>query len=144
MAMDVAEARSMIDAATAAYAKDRSLANRLALSRAVEAPRQELFRRIHTAPEGGATLVGMREHLLGLIGDDPDLGAIDADLRHLLKACQPWISTLERIDWNTSAAILERLIGYESARDPRDDLRRRPRLTGAALFTGAAGRSGDS
>ena len=123
---DVVPAR--IDAATAAYAKDRSLANRLALSRAVEAPRQELFRRIHTAPEGGATLVDMREQLLGLIGDAPDLEAIDADLRHLLKA---WFNrgflTLERIDWNTPAAILERLIGYESVHEIRgwDDLRRR-------------------
>jgi malonyl-CoA decarboxylase len=35
--------------------------------------------------------------------------------------------TLERIDWNTPAAILERLIGYESVHEIRgwDDLRRR-------------------
>ncbi len=123
---DVEPAR--IDAATAAYAKDRSLANRLALSRAVEAPRQELFRRIHTAPEGGATLVRMREQLLELLGEDPGFEAIDADLRHLLKA---WFNrgflTLERIDWNTPAAVLERLIRYESVHEIRgwDDLRRR-------------------
>jgi malonyl-CoA decarboxylase len=117
-----------IDAATKSYAKNRSLANRLALSRAVEAPRQELFRRIHTAPDGGATLVRMREDLLELIGEDPALEAIDADLRHLLKA---WFNrgflALERIDWNTPAAILERLIDYESVHEIRgwDDLRRR-------------------
>ena len=37
-----------------------------ALSSAVEPPRQELFRRINTAPGGTETLVALREHLLQL------------------------------------------------------------------------------
>lgn len=117
-----------IDAAARAYGKTRDLGGRLALSRAVEAPRQELFRRIHTAPDGGATLVRMREELLSVIGDNPALESVDADLRHLLKA---WFNrgflTLERIDWNTPAAVLERLIDYENVHEIRGwaDLRRR-------------------
>src|SRR5690606_3266375 len=117
-----------IATAAAAYAKDRSLANRLALSRAVEAPRQELFRRIHTAPGGGAMLVRMREHLLALLDDNPGFQSIEADLRFLLKT---WFNrgflAIERIDWNTPAAVLERLIDYESVHEIRgwDDLRRR-------------------
>lgn len=35
-----------------------------ALSAAVESPRQELFRRLNTAPRGTETLVALREHLL--------------------------------------------------------------------------------
>jgi malonyl-CoA decarboxylase len=117
-------------AAGAAYGKSPTLENRLLLARAVEAPRQELFRRINTAPGGGATLVRMREDLLHFIqeDEDPALDAVDADLRHLLKV---WFNrgflTLERIDWNTPAAILERLIQYESVHEIRgwEDLRRR-------------------
>jgi malonyl-CoA decarboxylase len=115
-------------AAGKTYGEDPTLENRLLLARAVEAPRQELFRRINTAPGGGATLVRMREDLLQLIQDDIALDAVDADLRYLLKV---WFNrgflTLERIDWNTPAAVLERLIQYESVHEIRgwEDLRRR-------------------
>lgn len=115
-------------AAGKTYGEEPTLENRLLLARAVEAPRQALFRRINTAPGGGATLVRMREDLLQLIQDDPALDAVDADLRYLLKV---WFNrgflTLERIDWNTPAAVLERLIQYESVHEIRgwEDLRRR-------------------
>jgi malonyl-CoA decarboxylase len=115
-------------AAGRTYGEDPTLKNRLLLARAVEAPRQELFRRINTALGGGATLVRMREDLLQLIQDDIALDAVDADLRYLLKV---WFNrgflTLERIDWNTPAAVLERLIQYESVHEIRgwEDLRRR-------------------
>ncbi|MEX1107944.1 MAG: malonyl-CoA decarboxylase [Dongiaceae bacterium] len=115
-------------AAAKAYGEQPTLETRLALARAAEAPRQKLFRRIHTAPDGGATLVRMREDLLQLLPANPALEAVDADLRYLLKV---WFNrgflALERIDWNTPAAILERLIRYESVHEVRgwDDLRRR-------------------
>jgi len=103
--------------------------NRLAaLSAAVEAPRQELIRRINTAPRGTETLVAMREDLLKLSSDATDLTALDADLKHLLKS---WFNRgflrLERISWQTSAAILEKLIRYESVHEINgwSDLRRR-------------------
>jgi malonyl-CoA decarboxylase len=103
--------------------------NRLAaLSAAVEAPRQELIRRINTAPRGTETLVAMREDLLKLSSDATDLNALETDLKHLLKS---WFNRgflrLERISWQTSAAILEKLIRYESVHEINgwSDLRRR-------------------
>jgi malonyl-CoA decarboxylase len=98
------------------------------LAAAVEAPRQELFRRINMAPEGTATLVGLRGKLLALVQDRPHLLVVDADLRHLFTS---WFNRgflqLEQITWHTPAAILERLIAYEAVHAIRgwDDLRAR-------------------
>jgi len=66
-------------------------------------------------------------------GDDDhdngaDLRGVDEDLRHLLAS---WFNRgflrLERIDWNTPAALLEKLIEYEAVHeiDGWDDLRLR-------------------
>ena len=52
--------------AAAAYEGAPNTATLAALSEAVEAPRQELIRRINTAPGGTETLVTLREHLLSL------------------------------------------------------------------------------
>jgi malonyl-CoA decarboxylase len=97
------------------------------LSAAVESPRQELFRRINTAPRGTETLVALREHLLNSKHRD-NFAAIDVDLKHLFKS---WFNRgflrLDRISWHTSALILEKLIGYESVHEINGwpDLRRR-------------------
>ncbi|MEQ1711739.1 MAG: malonyl-CoA decarboxylase family protein, partial [Hyphomicrobium sp.] len=59
---------------------------------------------------------------------NPDLAPVDADLRHLFGS---WFNrgflALERIDWHTPAAVLEKLIAHEAvhAIDGWDDLRRR-------------------
>ena len=98
------------------------------LSAAVEPPRQELIRRINTAPHGTETLVAMRGHLLELPSDGENFAALDADLRHLFKS---WFNRgflrLERISWQTSALVLEKLIQYESVHEINGwpDLRRR-------------------
>ncbi|MEO8558331.1 MAG: malonyl-CoA decarboxylase family protein [Rhodospirillales bacterium] len=111
-------------AAWQAQPGDKTLA---ALRAALEAPRQELFRRINTA-QGTRTLVRFRERLLGLGGKRQELRGIDEDLRHLLAS---WFNRgflrLERIDWNTPAALLEKLIQYEAVHqiDGWDDLRLR-------------------
>ena len=87
------------------------------LSAAVEPPRQELFRRINTAPRGTETLVAMREHVLASPGNG-DFAALDVDLKHLFRS---WFNRgflrLERISWHTSALILEKLIAYESVHE---------------------------
>jgi malonyl-CoA decarboxylase len=91
-----------------------------ALSLAVEPPRQELFRRINTAPGGTKTLVGLRGDLLAT--RSPSCGtrfeALDADLRHLFRS---WFNRgflrLERISLQTSAVILEKLIRHESVHE---------------------------
>jgi malonyl-CoA decarboxylase len=98
------------------------------LSTAVEPPRQELVRRINTATRGTETLVAMREHLLDLPTGGRDFSALDSDLKHLFKS---WFNRgflrLERISWQTSALILEKLIRYESVHEINGwpDLRRR-------------------
>jgi malonyl-CoA decarboxylase len=85
------------------------------LSAVVEPPRQELFRRLNTAPRGTETLVAMREHVLASNGN---FAALDVDLRHLFRS---WFNRgflrLERISWHTSALILEKLIAYESVHE---------------------------
>ena len=48
------------------------------LSEAVEAPRQELLRRINTAPGGTETLVTLREHLLSLHSNRSNFEALDS------------------------------------------------------------------
>jgi malonyl-CoA decarboxylase len=95
---------------------------------AAEPPRQELFRRLNMAPLGTSSLVAMRADLLERLRELPLLGSVDADFRHLLSS---WFNRgflrLQRIDWNSSAAILERIIRYEAvhAIEGWDDLRRR-------------------
>jgi malonyl-CoA decarboxylase len=99
-----------------------------ALSNAVEAPRQELIRRINTAPDGTKTLVALRGHMLELSPNGTALDALDADLKHLFRS---WFNRgflrMERISWQTSALLLEKLIRYESVHEINgwQDLRRR-------------------
>jgi malonyl-CoA decarboxylase len=114
--------------AAAEYEKAPSPASLAALSATVEAPRQELFRRINTAPKGTETLVALRGDLHGLTPEDGEFGLVDADLRHLMRS---WFNRgflrLERISWKTSAIVLEKLIRYESVHEINGwpDLRRR-------------------
>ena len=101
--------------AAEAYRLDASAANLLALQEAVESPRQELFRRCNMAAGGTAVLVDLRRRLLPTLANHPRRGEIDADLTHLFRS---WFNrgflTLQRIDWQTSAVVLERLIQYEA------------------------------
>ncbi|MCB1407560.1 MAG: malonyl-CoA decarboxylase family protein [Rhodobacteraceae bacterium] len=119
-----------IDAVLAAAnaAKSGAPAALKALQAAAEPPRQELFRRLNAAPRGTARLVAFRRRLLDAQRADPSFGPIDIDLRHLLRS---WFNrgflVPARIDWQTSAAVLEKIIAYEAvhAIDNWDDLRQR-------------------
>jgi malonyl-CoA decarboxylase len=117
-----------VEAAVHAWQTEHDPEALVELAGAVEAPRQELFRRLNMAPEGTATLVRLRGRLLGLLRDRPHLLVVDADLRHLFTS---WFNRgflqLEQITWHTPAAILERLIAYEAVHAIRgwDDLRAR-------------------
>jgi malonyl-CoA decarboxylase len=94
----------------------------------LDGPRQELFRRCNIAPGGTRVLVQMRHQLLATLADHPDRAGIDADLLHLFRS---WFNRgfliLQRIDWRTSALVLERLIRYEAVHQIQgwNDLRRR-------------------
>ena len=85
------------------------------LAEAVEAPRQELFRRLNLAPLGTQALVRMRADLLGAIKKYPELKVVDVDLIHLLRS---WFNrgflTLRPITWSSPASLLERIIRYEA------------------------------
>ena len=114
--------------AAAAYKRTPDAANLAALSSVVEAPRQELLRRINTATHGTETLVAMRGHLLESAANDTDFQPLDADLKHLFRS---WFNRgflrMERITWHTSALTLEKLMAYESVHEINGwpDLRRR-------------------
>ena len=98
------------------------------LAAAVEPPTQELFRRLNMAPGATRVIVKMREHLLGLLDERPPLLPLDRDLQHLFHSWfNPGFLEFERIDWRTSAAVLEKLIEYEAvhAITSWDDLRHR-------------------
>ncbi len=111
-----------------AYRADPSPAHLIQLERVVEAPRQELFRRLNQAPNGTAVLVQMRRELLQTLADHPGRAGVDANLTHLFRS---WFNrgflVLQRIDWRTSAFVLEKLIEYEAVHQIKGwhDLRRR-------------------
>ncbi|MGE0357852.1 MAG: malonyl-CoA decarboxylase [Burkholderiales bacterium] len=115
-------------AAAQAYRQDPSPPTLARLQRVTEPPRQEVFRRMNTAPNGTATLVGLRRVLLEALAANPHLAAVDDDLTHLLGS---WFNRgfleLRRIDWGTPAAILEKLISYEAVHEIQGfpDLKRR-------------------
>ncbi|RJE79620.1 malonyl-CoA decarboxylase domain-containing protein [Paracoccus sp. JM45] len=95
---------------------------------AVEPARQTLLRRLNLAPGATSQLVAMRQDLLQAIRNDPTLAPIDQDFSHLLTS---WFNrgflSMRRIDWNTSAAILEQIMRFESVHKMQgwDDLKRR-------------------
>jgi malonyl-CoA decarboxylase len=111
-----------------AYHRDPSQPNLIRLQHVVEPPRQELFRRLNMAPGGTGVLVEMRSRLLRELGAKPQWSGIEADLAHLLAS---WFNrgflVLQRIDWRTSALILEKLIQYEAVHAIKgwNDLHRR-------------------
>jgi len=106
---------SGIDRAVDAYRADYSQAHLADLQAAVESPRQELFRRINRALGGTAVLIEMRRHVLDALTEHPSWAAIDQDLLHLFRS---WFNrgflSLRRLDWRTSAMVLERLIEFEA------------------------------
>ncbi|TPE51065.1 MCD, Malonyl-CoA decarboxylase MCD [Amaricoccus solimangrovi] len=115
----------------AAYAAWDAAPDQAALARlfaAVEPRRQTLLRRLNLAPGGTLRLVRMRASLLEALRGEPSLAPLDIDFDHLLAS---WFNrgflVMRRIDWNTPAAILEKIVAYEAVHEIRDwdDLRRR-------------------
>lgn len=98
------------------------------LALASEPPRLELFRTLNAAPQGTLALIGMREDLHKLMAKEPEFDLLDQELLGLFRA---WFNRgfleLRRIDWQTPALILEKLIQYESVHAITGwaDLRRR-------------------
>lgn len=110
------------------YREEPTPHNLVELQRAIAPPRREMFRRLNTAPGATAVLVAMRSHLLEGLKAHPDWQVVDADLIDLFTS---WFNrgflTLQRIDWHTSAIVLEKLSQYEAVHELTGwrDLRRR-------------------
>ena len=111
-----------------AYRATPSPENLTRLQAAVQSPREELFQRLNLAPGGIGVLVELRGRLLRKLDQNPHWEPVVADLERLLIA---WFNRgfleLRRIDWRTSALVLEKLIRYEAVHEIHgwSDLRRR-------------------
>ena len=125
---DPAAVEAAIAAWTAAADAPAKAAAKARLRRSLEAPRIRLLQQFAAIPDGVRLLVDLREELLRAAGDDALLRALEADLRGLLAA---WFDVgfreLRRIDWNSPAALLEKLIRYEAVHriESWDDLKNR-------------------
>ncbi len=114
--------------AAEAYLAEPTPGRAARLAEAAEPARQELLRRMNMAPGGTAGLVALRKDLLTHLRATPGLEPLDSDLRHLFAS---WFNRgfldLRRIDWQTPAAVLEKLITYEAVHQIQgwEDLRRR-------------------
>ena len=87
-----------------------------------------LFRRLNATTNGTVRLVRLRERLLKLIRQKPEVARIDVGLVGLLRNWfNPGFLVLEPIDWSTPANILEKIIAYEAVHEITswDDLRAR-------------------
>ena len=115
-----------VERAASAYLSAPGPATVAALQAAVESPRLEFFRRLNLAPGATAAIVAMRRDLIE--AREPALAPVNRDLMHLLSS---WFNrgflVLRRIDWQTPAAILDKIIAYEAVHEIQgwEDLRRR-------------------
>ncbi len=121
-----------VAAAFAAVQEADGLAQRAAakarLRRVLEPPRLRLLTQFTAIPAGIKFLVDLRAFLLANGEDDPLLAALEVDLNTLLAS---WFDVafldLQRIDWASPAALLEKLVGYEAVHEIRSwrDLKNR-------------------
>jgi len=128
LAKDLSPEPQAVLASARAYAEKPDAQNLIALSLAAEPPRQELLRRLNRAPEGTATILRLRRELLHRLPKRPELAALESDLLHLLSSWfNPGFLNMTRVDWNSPARLLEKIIQHEAvhALDGWDDLRRR-------------------
>ncbi|MBC7131783.1 MAG: malonyl-CoA decarboxylase [Roseovarius sp.] len=128
LARDLSLDAEALRAALQAFEAAPSRESYAAVMAAAEPPRQELARRLNQVPGATGQLVAMRADLLRLMREDPGLGVVDLDLRHLFSS---WFNrgflVLRPISWSSPADVLEKIIAYEAvhAIDSWDDLRRR-------------------
>jgi malonyl-CoA decarboxylase len=132
LAKDFAAERDAVDKAIVSYrqAKDRVqiAAAEDQLRDALVAPRVRLLKQLTTLPDGFKFLIDLRADLIDHLKDDADLRGLDRDLQELFTS---WFDigllTLERIGWDSPAALLEKLIAYEAVHEIRSwsDLKNR-------------------
>ena len=118
-------------AAARAYADGPDEQRAAALYAAAEPRRQELVRRLNMAAGGTALIVKLREKILRMKKAHPSLAPLEIDFHQLLAS---WFNRgflrLERIGWDSPAALLESVIRYEAVHEIRDWASLRTRLQG--------------
>ena len=101
--------------AVKAYDDDNSEKNYIALQKANVSERKILFRKLNSFDESTTYLVKLREKMLSSSSKNQNYNKVDNDLKTLFF---DWFNrgflVLKPIDWNTPAAILEKIIEYES------------------------------
>jgi len=108
------------------YSSEKSQKNYQEISNSSEARWIELFRRLNSTPNGTYRLVKMRERIHSL--NNEDFKIFDYGLLRLFKYWfNPSFLVLERVDWETPANILEKIIQYEAVHEINswNDLRAR-------------------
>ncbi len=106
-------------------------------SAASEPRRQELIRRLNRIEDATRDLVAMRADLLAMMPNHPRLAPLDVDFKHLFAS---WFNLgflmLRPINWNSPAAILEKIIAYEAVHmiESWEDLRAQDAARGPALL----------
>jgi len=115
LASDFDTNHTAVIAAARRFEDDQNAHHLAELAKSVEAPRVKLFRRMNMAPDATRILVKMRGALLEALPECPQLQKVEADLKHQFVS---WFNRgfleLRIIDWNSPAAVLERIIAYES------------------------------
>src|SRR3974377_2601045 len=110
--------RALIDASGA----DHRAATERALRAALEPPRIPLLRQFNALPDGVKFLVDRRAELLDLGVGDPLLKSLEDDLKRLLAN---WFDIgfleLQRITWESPAALLEKVMAFEGVPEIRGE-----------------------
>ena len=85
------------------------------LKDALESPRERILRQFNALPNGFKFLVDIRADLMALTSGSPVLEGLEHDLKGLLSA---WFDIglldLAEINWDSPAALLEKLMEYEA------------------------------
>jgi len=104
-----------VEQAARDYLNDPSPGKLAQLSLAAKPSRIELLMRLNQAPDATWMLVDIRKDILDHLATNPKLEIIDNDFVQLFTS---WFNRgfleLRKIDWNTSAVILEKIIQYEA------------------------------
>lgn len=91
------------------------------LHKLAEPKTHDVLRKLNQAPNGTSVLLNMRVALIDAVKKDPSLRPLDDDFLYLFSS---WFNRgflrLERIDWSTSAEVLEKIMKYEAVHDISD------------------------
>jgi malonyl-CoA decarboxylase len=117
--VDAGQVDAGVAALQASDEVERSRAER-SLRQALIPSRMRMLRAFNSLPSGVKFLVEMRADLLAFAAEDPQLAALEADLKELLTS---WFDIgfleMRRITWNAPASLLEKLGHYEAVHEVR-------------------------